>query len=309
MSEIVFLGSKRSGLNALTILTEVLSGGVDRVITFDDRADARSCFDELHAFCASRGLTIQVITPRQLESELGAMPPAKIFVVGWYSLLSDALLGMHDFFGLHYSRLPRYRGNAPVVWQIINGEPEIGVTLFKFASGMDDGDYVGQGTFPLLESDDVASALGKADLLAGDLLRRHAPGIVDASAQLIAQDDSEATYCSLRTPEDGQIDWTWRARDIVNFVRAQTSPYPGAYVQRDSGEKIIIRQAALETRTIYAPVGGVFERRSDFVVIKCGDTAVRVLSAEMDGDSNLLRIFRSLKDRFRPALGRQKEAL
>lgn len=298
MSEVIFLGSKRSGLNALTILTEVLSGSLDRVITFDDRADTRSCFDELHSFCASRGLKIQVIAPRQLESELGATPPAKIFVVGWYSLLSNALLGMHEFFGLHYSRLPRYRGNAPVVWQIINGEPEIGVTLFKFNSGMDDGDYVGQGTFPLLESDDVETALRKADLLAGDLLRRHAQSIVDASAQLIAQDHSDATYCSLRTPGDGRIDWTWRARDIVNFVRAQTSPYPGAYVLRDSGEKIIIHRATPETRIIYAPVGAVFERRSDSVVIKCGDGAVRVVSAEMGGDDNLLRIFKSLKDRF-----------
>jgi hypothetical protein len=69
-------------------------------------------------------------------------------------------------------------------------------------------------------------------------------------------------------------------------------------VLRDSGEKIIIHRAIPETRTIFAPVGGVFERRPDFVVIKCGDSAVRVLSAEMDGDNNLLRIFKSLKDRF-----------
>ncbi len=32
-----------------------------------------------------------------------------------------------------------------------------------------------------------------------------------------------------RTEEDGLIDWRKSSKDIMNFVRAQTRPYPGAY--------------------------------------------------------------------------------
>ena len=32
-----------------------------------------------------------------------------------------------------------------------------------------------------------------------------------------------------RGPGDGRINWSWSAERIYNFVRAQTTPYPGAF--------------------------------------------------------------------------------
>ena len=40
--------------------------------------------------------------------------------------------------------LPDYAGGAPLVWAIINGETETGVTLFKLDEGVDDGDIIMQ---------------------------------------------------------------------------------------------------------------------------------------------------------------------
>lgn len=297
MSKIIFIGSKSSGLNALVVLHQVLRGRLDKVITFDDRSDSRSVFQGINDYCLANDLLLEVISPSDLVDIL-PHSRAKIFVVGWYSLLKDVLLNAHDFFGVHYSPLPRYRGNAPVVWQIINGESAIGVTLFKFSSGMDDGECVGQVIFPLLDSDHVGSVLAKADVAAADLLRAHAQAIVDGVVNLIPQDHSQATYCSLRVPADGRIDWHWSAIRIVNFIRAQSAPYPGAFMFNESGRKIVVHHAVLDHRIIHAPVGAVFERRSDGVVIKCGDGAVKIVSAEMDGDRQLLNLFKSLKDRF-----------
>lgn len=297
MSQVIFVGSKSSGLNALVVLHQVLRGRLDKVITFDDRLDSRSVFQEINDYCLANDLLLEVIVPSDLIDFL-PHTRAKIFVVGWYTLLKDVLLNAHDFFGVHYSPLPRYRGNAPVVWQIINGEPDIGVTLFKFSGGMDDGDYVGQVMFPLLDSDHIGSVLAKADLAAADLLRVHAQAIVDGVVHLIPQDHSQATYCSLRVPVDGRIDWHWSAIKIVNFIRAQSAPYPGAFVSHESGGKVVIHHAVLDHRIIHAPIGAVFERRFDGVVIKCGDGAVKIVSAEMNGDRQLLKLFKSLKDRF-----------
>ena len=43
------------------------------------------------------------------------------------------------------------------------------------------------------------------------------------------QDESLATYFGKRTPEDGEINWNWQKERIMNWVRAQAYPYPGAF--------------------------------------------------------------------------------
>lgn len=297
MSEFIFLGSKASGLNALKVANEVLPGRVSKVLTFDDSADVRSCLEEIENFCFDQGLPFEVIRPKDLEIALNGFASAKVLVVGWYSILGPGLLAANEFYGLHYSPLPRYRGSAPVVWQIINAEKEIGITLFRFASGVDDGDFVGQAYFPLLDDDTINSVLQKADGLACDLLRSNLKSILDETVVLHEQDHSLATYCGMRIPEDGLINWYSGAHDIVNFVRAQSDPYPGAFTTDAEGRKIYILRAEIEEREIYSPVGAVFERSADSTVVKCGDGAVRVTAAKCGEDRALLSIFKSLKTR------------
>jgi methionyl-tRNA formyltransferase len=50
---------------------------------------------------------------------------------------------------LHPAMLPRYRGPAPVYWQIHNRERNTGVTLHEVSDRLDAGDVVAQKSFPL----------------------------------------------------------------------------------------------------------------------------------------------------------------
>ena len=52
-------------------------------------------------------------------------------------------------------------------------------------------------------------------------------------------DLSQSTFCDRRHPKHGQIDWSNSAKEVFNFIRAQTTPYPGAFSGFD-GEKILI---------------------------------------------------------------------
>jgi methionyl-tRNA formyltransferase len=45
-----------------------------------------------------------------------------------------------------------------------------------------------------------------------------------------------------RTPDDGQVDWSWPARRVYDFVRAQTRPYPGAFILVN-GERVQVWRA------------------------------------------------------------------
>ena len=50
---------------------------------------------------------------------------------------------------MHPAMLPRYRGPAPVYWQIHNRERNTGVTLHEVSDRLDAGDVVAQKSFPL----------------------------------------------------------------------------------------------------------------------------------------------------------------
>src|SRR5260370_9109276 len=43
------------------------------------------------------------------------------------------------------------------------------------------------------------------------------------------QDDTQATVMPKRRPEDGLIDWRRSTREIYDWARALTQPYPGAF--------------------------------------------------------------------------------
>lgn len=170
--------------------------------------------------------------------------PDLLLVLGWYYLIprkvrESALLGCA---GIHASLLPKYRGGAPIPWAIINGEKETGVTFFHMDDGVDSGDIIAQGSFAIEESDNCATVYEKATLASIKILREYLPRIAMGTAPRIPQNQDKATYFPLRRPEDGLIDWSWSAKRIRDFVRAQTHPYPGAFTYIE-GKKVIIWDA------------------------------------------------------------------
>ena len=146
-------------------------------------------------------------------------------------MIPDAILKLakKGAMGIHGSLLPKYRGNAPFVWAMINGEKETGVSLFYFEKGIDEGDIVARKEFPIEENETIKDVLEKARTASVDILLEYLPMIANGTAPKIPQDHSQATIFPKRTPEDGLIDWSWNAKRIKDFIRAQTKPYPGAF--------------------------------------------------------------------------------
>ena len=158
--------------------------------------------------------------------------PDLIVVSGWYHIIKEEILRIppKGIIGLHSSLLPRYRGGAPLVWQLINGEKEAGITLFYMEQGTDTGDIIGQEKVAIEEDDDIGTLYEKVGKKGIALLKRYLPQIADGCAPRKKQTDIEK-YCVYpqRKKEDGRIDWSKLPADIYNFVRAQTRPYPGAF--------------------------------------------------------------------------------
>jgi methionyl-tRNA formyltransferase len=79
------------------------------------------------------------------------------------------------------------------------------------------------------------------------------PKLIAGTATHHAQDLTQGRYYGGRKPEDGRIDFTQSAKRIHDFVRALTTPYPGAFSDI-AGKRIIV--LATERRS---PVGGYLE--------------------------------------------------
>lgn len=164
--------------------------------------------------------------------------------IGWYYMIQASARKLFPLgvAGIHASLLPRYRGGAPLVWAVINGEQTAGVTLFYLDDGVDTGDVIAEEAFSIADEDTIATLLEKATNASIRLVCEQLPALAAGGAARITQDDSAATTYAQRSPEDGLIDWTWPSERIRNFIRAQTRPYPGAFT-RIAGKRVVIWDA------------------------------------------------------------------
>jgi methionyl-tRNA formyltransferase len=174
------------------------------------------------------------------------MKPDFMLAIGWYYMIPRNMrkLAPLGCAGIHASVLPKYRGGAPLVWAMINGEKETGVSLFYFDDEVDAGGIIGQKKFVIGENDYIKDVLKKAEKASLELLKENLILLKKKKVKILKQDNSKATYFPQRKPEDGLIDWNWDSRRIKNFIKALSKPYPGAFTIVNN-KKIIINDAEI----------------------------------------------------------------
>lgn len=288
--KLLFIGTKLLGRRALERCADIL--GPERLcaVTMDDSTDERSDLAGIRAACEQRGVELDVITkPSQLSAVIQRQKPTVGLVLGWYWILPDSMLSLfpRGVLGIHASLLPSLRGNAPLVWARLLGLPETGVSLFYFDDGIDTGDIVGQMVIPIDDKDTIADLLAKADVCAADLIAANIEDLLRGTAPRVIQRTDGVSYVGLRRVEDGRIDWTRPARVVVNAIRAQTRPYPGAYTNLPDGTELRIWSATEFPHPYSGIPGRVAHRTEDGVTIVCGDGAIVV--HDVDPSLDVLR--------------------
>lgn len=120
---------------------------------------------------------------------------------------------------IHSSLLPRYRGPAPVLWAIRNGDAEIGLTVHRMDEQFDTGPILAQrGGIPLEEDVTPQRLWPVIRPVLGDVLavalHRVANGVPG-----VPQDDTGASYAGFMEPEFSVVDWSRTATQVHNQVR------------------------------------------------------------------------------------------
>ncbi|HZD25173.1 MAG TPA: methionyl-tRNA formyltransferase, partial [Alphaproteobacteria bacterium] len=105
---------------------------------------------------AAEARGIEVRTPRSLKSAeeqaaFRALEPDAAVVVAYGLILPPPILEVPRLgcLNLHGSRLPRWRGAAPIQHAILAGDAETGITIMRMDEGLDTGPMLLRETIPI----------------------------------------------------------------------------------------------------------------------------------------------------------------
>ena len=231
-------------------------------------------------------LRIKNINSPEAMDWIRALEPDVILVIGWTQLLKDELLRMPKLacLGFHASLLPKYRGRAPINWALIHGETVTGNSMITLEPEADTGDVVAQRAIPITDEDDCNTLYQKVGQTEVEMLEEVLPQLQRGIVPRSKQDNSIATVMPKRRPEDGLVDWSRTTRELYNWVRALTEPYPGAFTFVN-GEKVLLWKAQMEggaARRGERP-GTIVLNREGWPLVATGDGWLRLMSVQKEG--------------------------
>lgn len=219
------------------------------------------------------------ISERENIEIIRKIKPDYIFVVGLSQLISKEIIdcAKEGVVGFHPTPLPKFRGRAALVWQILLGVHETKCSYFFIDEGVDSGDILGQEPYTIEDTDyaeDVREKLCSAiERLSVKVLKQIMNGTITPQKQ----NEEEATYLLVRRPEDGLIDWNQPVEKVQRLIRAVSYPYPGAFGMYDGKHKIIIWRADYLPNTKFIGLPGqICEIQNDHFDVVGIDGLIRV---------------------------------
>ncbi|WP_326822090.1 methionyl-tRNA formyltransferase [Streptosporangium sp. NBC_01756] len=212
----------------------------------------------------------------ELLLTLKEVQPDLIVANNWRTWIPPQIftLPRHGILNVHDSLLPAYAGFSPLIWALINGEKEVGVTAHMMNAELDAGDIVVQRAVPVGPDDTTTDLFHRTVDLIAPIVTEALALIASGRTDWTPQDRAKASFFHKRSVEDGNIDWTWPAEDIERLVRAQSDPYPNAFTYY-KGERIRILKASVSKGVYGGTPGRVFIREGDGIVIVAGAEARR----------------------------------
>ena len=225
-------------------------------------------------------------------------PPAShLIAVSWRWLIDPSpeqqLIVFHD------SLLPRYRGFAPLVSALINGDKEIGVTALLASEEYDRGPILSQEIVSIEYPLKIAEAIALLTPCYQRLAVKTANTIIQNRMVITAQNEEEATYSLWRDEEDYYIDWNCDADYIKRFTDALGSPYKGAATVANGEILRITECIALPDVKIENRVNGkVIFMHGEHPVVVCGMGLLKILKSTVENSSASALPLKKFRTRF-----------
>lgn len=209
---LVFLGTPEMAVPPLRAL--VAAGhDVALVVTRPDRRRGRGSATSpspVKAAAAELGLPVShdVDDVLSVGAELGV-------VVAFGRIIKPHVLAAVPMVNVHFSRLPRWRGAAPVERAILAGDQDTGVAIMAVAEGLDEGGVYAERVVPIGPRTTAAELRRTLTEIGTELLVETLTHPLGAPVP----QTGVPTYAAKLHPDDLRLDWSRPAVELDRIVR------------------------------------------------------------------------------------------
>jgi methionyl-tRNA formyltransferase len=266
MKKILFVGTTVLSYNVLNQffvndqfkIVGILTGEEEFRISYSEKRVHNISFKDLTELSNENRVPKFVMKNGMNDPQLGEWIESLNFdyivVIGWYHMIPRNWIRQYICLGIHASLLPNYRGGAPLVWAILNGENETGVTLFQMDQGVDTGPVIAQIRIPISNDEDISTLMDKVTKQTIFLCMEVLPNVGIPKHQG-SNELTSGSHFPQRKPENGKIEGLRSLEELSRFIRAQTHPYPGAYLENGDTRLYLWKCRSLKSNNLVADIG------------------------------------------------------
>ncbi|MDD5212941.1 MAG: methionyl-tRNA formyltransferase [Candidatus Gracilibacteria bacterium] len=255
---------------------------------------------------------LEILQPEKLRENTEVFDKLKsldldfIIVVAYGKIIPNEILAIPRNFvvNIHGSILPLYRGASPIQESVKNGDIKTGLTIMKMSQGMDEGDILSIKEIDIDVMDKTQDIFNKFSEIGVELLSTTLKKYIAGEIIGVKQDDSEATYCSKISKEDGKIDFAKStAKEIYDMWRSY-STWPGIYTYF-KGKKLDITDCFFDEHEVFLDedfkLGDVIEledhgEKSVGIICKSGILLLNKIKLEGKKEMDIFSFVNGYKD-------------
>ncbi len=225
----------------------------------------------------------QTLKNGELQAVLDDLKPDLIAVVAYGRILPKYVLDYPKYgcINMHASKLPKYRGAAPVQRAIINGDKETCATVILMDEGLDTGDILAEKIIKISDSETSGELFEKMTEEGANLLCKVIPDIASITPK---PQVGESVYAKMITKEEAHIDWQMSSADICNLVRGM-NPSPIAYTYY-KGEAVKILRAE-KAECSKGALGEITDVSKNGILVKSSDGGVLIKEVRFPGKKSM----------------------
>lgn len=282
---IVFMGTPEFALHTLLAIASS-KHRIVAVYTMPPRPSGRGYRESYSpVYVNAQQFGLPLYTPPNFRNPddiaaLCALNPDVVVVAAYGVILPKAVLEIPKYgcINVHPSKLPRWRGAAPIQRTILAGDSKTSVCIMQMDEGMDTGDILMQREL------EVSDSITTPELydIAGKEGAQMMVEVLDKIDALnpVKQSSEGVTIAHKISKEDARLDFTKNARLVHAQIRAMTPRPAGFFVL--NGEMIKIIAAGYDEKIdarLYKP-GEVID---DMMTIACGRGVIKPITLQREG--------------------------
>lgn len=215
------------------------------------------------------------------------LPPADLMIVIAFGQKIAAEIVNHPRLGsinLHASRLPRFRGAAPINWAILSGDATTGNSVIRLAQKMDAGAVLAQSEFPIGPLETAGELYDRLSQDGVHLVLQTVQQLSEGTAVETPQDESRATLAPKLSRQSARLDFSRPADELARRIRG-LYPWPGCRVRILDAEGTELDRVRL-VRARPAPEDGPRWEPGEITsagTVNCGEGTLEILDCQPDG--------------------------